>query len=54
MRLDVSSESSASSNRESPAQFENLIKPQVYVRHIRHSTMYGKAPFVSRNWRKES
>ena len=32
-------------NWESPAQFENLIKPQVYVRRIKCSTMYKKAPF---------
>ena len=30
-------------NRESPAQFENQIKPQVYVRRIARSTMYKKA-----------
>ena len=30
-------------NRENPAQFENRIKPRVYVRRITHSTMYGKA-----------
>ena len=27
------------SNGESPVQFENGIKPLVYVRHIAHSTM---------------
>ena len=32
-------------NRESPAQFENRIKPRVYVRRITRSTMYGKASF---------
>ena len=31
--------------RESPAQFENRIKPRVYVRRIRGSTMYKKTPF---------
>ena len=31
--------------RESPAQFENQIKTQVYKRRITHSTMYEKAPF---------
>ena len=30
---------------ESPAQFENRIKPLVYIRRITHSTMYEKAPF---------
>ena len=30
---------------ESPAQFENRIKPLVYIRQITHSTMYEKAPF---------
>ena len=39
-------------NRESPVQFENRIKPRVYVRHITLSTMYEKAPFCYRNWRK--
>ena len=29
---------------ESPAQFENQIKPLVYIRQITHSTMYKKAP----------
>ena len=29
--------------RESPAQFENRIKPRVYVRRIAHSTMYKRA-----------
>ena len=32
-------------NREGPAQFENRIKPRVYIRHITRSTMYEKAPF---------
>ena len=32
-------------NLESPAQFENQIKPQVYVRLITRSAMYEKAPF---------
>ena len=32
-------------NRESPAQFQNRIMPQLYVRHIIRSTMYEKAPF---------
>ena len=32
-------------NWESRAQFENRIKPRMYVRHITHSTMYEKAPF---------
>ena len=31
--------------RESSAQFENRIKPCVYVRRIMRSTMYEKAPF---------
>ena len=31
-------------NWESPAQFENRIKPPVYVRRITRSTMYKKAP----------
>ena len=30
-------------NRESPTQFENRIKPRLYVRRITHSTMYEKA-----------
>ena len=30
---------------EKPAQFENGIKPWVYVRRITRSTMYKKAPF---------
>ena len=30
-------------NRESPAQFENRIKPRVYVSRITRSTMYEKA-----------
>ena len=30
---------------ESSAQFENRIKPRVYVRRITSSTMYKKAPF---------
>ena len=33
------------SNRGSPAQFENQIKPRVYVRRITLSTMYKKAAF---------
>ena len=33
------------SNRESPPQFENRIKPRVYVRRITRSTMYEKSPF---------
>ena len=32
-----------SSNPESPAQFENRIKPRLYVRRITRSTMYEKA-----------
>ena len=40
-----------SSNKESPAQFENLIKPRVYVRRITRSitrsTMYKKAPLLA-------
>ena len=32
-------------NRESPAQFENRIKPRVYVRCVTRSTMYEKNPF---------
>ena len=28
----------------SPAQFENRIKPQVYVRRVTRSTMYEQAP----------
>ena len=32
-------------NRESPAQCENRIKPRVYVRRIRRSTMYENAQF---------
>ena len=32
-------------NWESPAQFENQIKPCVYVRCITPSNMYEKAPF---------
>ena len=34
-------------NRECPAQFENRIKPRLYIRHITRSTtcMYEKAPF---------
>ena len=31
--------------RESPAQFENRIKPRVYIRRITGSTMYEKAAF---------
>ena len=31
-------------NRESPAQFENRIKPRVYVMRITRSTMYEKDP----------
>ena len=38
---------------ESLAQFENQIKPRVFVRRIMHSTLYVKVHFVSRNWRKE-
>ena len=38
--------------RESPAQFEDRIKPQEYVRRITRSTTYEKAQ-VSRNWRME-
>ena len=34
-----------SCNQESRAQFENLIKPQVYIRRVISSTMYEKAPF---------
>ena len=40
---DLASESDI--NRESPDQFENQIKPRVYVRHITHSSKYEKAPF---------
>ena len=36
-------------NWECPAQFQNRIRPQVYVRRITRSTMYEKASFVSRN-----
>ena len=32
-------------NRESLAQFDNLIKHWVYVRRITRTTMYEKAPF---------
>ena len=32
-------------NRDSPAQFENRIKPRDYVRPIMRNTMYEKAPF---------
>ena len=41
-------------SRENPAQFENQIKPRMYVRRITRSTMYEVAHFVSRNWRKEN
>ena len=33
-------------NRESPAQFENRIKPRVYVRRITRSTMYKKSSIL--------
>ena len=33
-------------NKESPAQFENRIKPRVYVRCITRNTMYEKAGSV--------
>ena len=32
--------------RESPVQFENRIKPRVYVRHITCSTMYEKSSIL--------
>ena len=32
-------------NRESPAHYENRIKPRVYVWHVTRSTMYEKAPY---------
>ena len=32
-------------NLESPTQFENRMKPRVYVRRLTLSTMYEKAPF---------
>ena len=32
-------------NHESPARFQNRIKPRVYVGHIMLSAMYEKAPF---------
>ena len=35
-------------NHESPAQSENRIKPRVYVRRNRRSTMFEKLHFVSR------
>ena len=41
-------------NRESQTQFENRIKPRVYVRHVMRSTMFRKEHFISRNWRKEN
>ena len=34
------------SNRESPTQFENRIKPRVYVRRITRSNMYQKSPIL--------
>ena len=33
---------------QSPAQFENRIKPRVYAKRIMRSTMYEKAPFCQR------
>ena len=33
-------------NQESLAQFENRIKPGVYVRRITHSTMYKKSSIL--------
>ena len=41
------------SSREIPAQFEDRIKPPVYLRRITRRTMYEKAPFVSGNWYRE-
>ena len=32
-------------HRETSEQFENRIKPRVYVRRITRSTMYEKGPF---------
>ena len=32
-------------NQESPAYFENRIKPKVYLRRITRSTMYEQVPF---------
>ena len=34
-------------NRESPAQFENQIKPREYVRRITHSTIYKKSSILT-------
>ena len=42
--------------RESPAQFDNRIKPRVYARLIMHSNMYmyEKLHLVNRKRRKEN
>ena len=50
----VAIDSYADDNLESPAQFENQIKPRIYLRHIMRNTMYEKPPFFSQNWRKEN
>ena len=39
-----------SRNQESPAEFENRIKPRAYIRRVALCTK--KLHFVSRNWRK--
>ena len=39
-------------NLENPVQFENQIKPRVYIRRIPRITMYKKLHSVSRNWHK--
>ena len=41
-------------NQESPAQFENRIKPQVYEGALRVVPCTKKLHFVSRNWHKEN
>ena len=41
----TTSEPLSSNIWESPAQFDNRIKPGVYVRGIMRGTMYEKAPF---------
>ena len=51
--LEAPEQTAPNSNRESPAQFENQIKPQVYVRRITRSTLnVKKLHFIRRNWCK--
>ena len=52
MLLGICAFAQAGLNRESPAQFENRIKPWVSVRRI-VVLCTKKLHFVSRNWRKE-